>query len=563
MTGGAWSLVAAFVGGLGLFLLGMRLMSDGLKLAAGRMLRDLLRGWTRTRFRGLLAGILITAIVQSSSAVTVATIGFVNAGVLDLGRALWVVFGSNVGTTVTAWLVAATGFEVNLEALALPMIGVGVLLDLTGVRTRRGAMGKAITGFGLFFLGLQVLKGAFASLGQSADLASFQAGGVTGGLVFFAIGTLLTVIMQSSSAALALTLTAASQGIIDVNAAGAMVVGANLGTTSTAIFASIGATPAARRTAVGHVVFNLVAAAAALALLPWMLDALVAAYSITGASPGVGTVLALFHTSFNLLGVLLMWPITGRLVRALEKRFITEEEKKGEPRYLDPNVLSVPAVALDALTLEMTRMGRHATEIVALALRAPEPDGASIARRVEGFERLMEAIGSAFTHLDRAQLSEVTAQGLARLIRVSRHYLTAIEQAQLLVEIREEALAERASGARFDGPLGDALRSSVALANPEREGFSLAAAEESLGVLQERYDKDRAALLDDAALGKEAARPAMTAYHLLSEARRAARHLVRAAEDLESLRGAEGRRVSVPPKAQREDESSDRDATPE
>lgn len=533
----SWTLVAGFVGGLGLFMLGMRLMTDGLKVAAGQMLRDVLARWTRTRLRGLFAGMAITALVQSSSAVTVATIGFVNAGLLTLAQALWVAFGSNVGTTMTAWLVAATGFDVDLEALALPMIGIGMLLKLTGAQKRRGAFGEAIAGFGLFFLGLEVLSTAFAGLGAETDLSAL---GVGGGplavLSFLGIGTLLTVVVQSSSAALALTITAAAGGVLDLSAAGAMVIGANLGTTSTALFAAIGATPAAKRTVAGHIAFNLVAAVAALLLLPWLLDALTAALAFTGGDT-VAAVLALFHTTFNVLGVLLMWPLSDRLERALAKRFVTEEERKGEPRHLDATILQMPTVALDALTREMARLGRHAGEIVALALAPGPPVLTVMERRRVAFERLVEAIGSTITALDRHALSDQTSEGLSRLIRVSRHYLTSIEQAQTVAQLREEAVAAHATGARLDGELGQALRELVRLANPEREQFSLPECEQALGVVNERYEKDRARLLDAAAHGAEKARASMRGYHLLAEMRRAVRHLVNAAEDLEPLRG--------------------------
>ena len=308
--------------------------------------------------------------------------------------------------------------------------------------------------------------------------------------------------------------------------AGAMVIGANLGTTSTAAFAAVGATSAAKRTAVGHVAFNLLAAVVALALLPWLLDAMLL---LLGDQTPLPTLLALFHTVFNLLGVLLMWPLSGRLRVWLERRFVSEDEKKGEPRHLDANVLSVPALAIESLTLEMRRAGRHAGEIVGLALRAPAADRAVVERRIERFHHLMDAIGEGFSALDRAQLSDATAGTLALLIRTSRHYYTAVEQAAALLTLRE---ADTTRAARFDGPLGEALHRVITLANPEREGFRLSDADEALGVLEERYQHDRKSLIAAATRGEASAGPSMTSYHLLAEARRAVRHLVRAAEDL-------------------------------
>lgn len=533
----AWSLGVAFVGGLGLFMLGMRMMTDGLKVAAGRMLRDVLSKWTRGKGRAFVAGLLLTAAVQSSSAVTVATIGFVNAGILDLSRALWVVFGSNVGTTTTAWIVGATGVSVNLEKLALPIIGLGMLLRLTGPSARRGAFGEALTGFGLFFLGLEVLKEAFGTLGRHVDLTALGAhAGPLAGLMFFGIGVALTTVVQSSSAALAIVLTAASGGVISLPAAGAMVVGANVGTTSTALLATIGATPPARRTAMGHVLFNLIAAIAALALLPWMLDAVHEAAETVLGSASVGTTLALFHSAFNVLGVLLMWPLSDGLVRELSRRFGRDEEARGAPRYLDRNVMAVPAVALQALTREMARAGRHAGEIVQLALRPDRPESAPLEARVDAFDRLMTAIAQAITDVDRSVLSEPTAQGLGTLIRVSRHYRTAVEQASIVTALREEALQEGVDVARLDTELASAMRALIERADVDREGFDLKSTEQALGVLEERYERDRTALREAAARGDVPATAAMTGYHLLGEARRAVRQLVLAAEDLEALR---------------------------
>jgi len=172
MSGSAIGLLA---GGLGLFLLGMMLMTDGLKAAAGPMLGNVLTSSTRTRLRGLFSGIAVTALVQSSSAVTVAAIGFVNAGLLSFSQSLWVIFGANVGTTMTGWLVALIGFKIKIEAAALPMIGIGMALRLSGSDSRRGAGGSALAGFGVLFLGIGFLQQAFSGSGQTIDLAALAA----------------------------------------------------------------------------------------------------------------------------------------------------------------------------------------------------------------------------------------------------------------------------------------------------------------------------------------------------------------------------------------------------
>ncbi|MEK9755050.1 MAG: Na/Pi symporter, partial [Rhodospirillaceae bacterium] len=172
-----WVLIGGALGGIGLFLLGIRLMTEGLKIAAGPMLRDILARWASTRLRALFSGVLLTGIVQASSVVTIASIGFVNAGVLNLSRAMWVIFGSNIGTTVTAWIVALVGLDIKIEAFALPVLGIGMSLSLSGSSSRRAAIGEALAGFGVFFLGLATLKATFAGVGTDIDLAAFRASG--------------------------------------------------------------------------------------------------------------------------------------------------------------------------------------------------------------------------------------------------------------------------------------------------------------------------------------------------------------------------------------------------
>lgn len=186
-------------GGVGLFLLGMGLMTDGLRLAAGSALARILAKSTQTRWRGLGSGMLVTAMVQSSSAVTVATIGFVNAGLLQFRQGVWVLLGANVGTTMTAWLVALVGLQFKVEALALPLIGVGMLLRLTGEGSRRGAVGMALAGFGVLFLGIDMLKDTFFGLSDVVQLPGGS--GALEVLTLVGIGVMLTVLMQSSSAA--------------------------------------------------------------------------------------------------------------------------------------------------------------------------------------------------------------------------------------------------------------------------------------------------------------------------------------------------------------------------
>ena len=489
-------LVGKVAGGLGLFLLGMMLMTDGLKLAAGRALRHILAQWTRTPLRGLLSGILITALVQASGAVTVASIGFVNAGLLDLLQTVYVIFGSNIGTTMTGWLVAVVGFQVDVQALALPLIALGMLLRLTGGPAGRGALGVALAGFGLFFLGIDVLKGTFADLGEEASLAAWRQPGLVGVLVFVGFGFVLTFLMQSSSAALAITLTAAAGGLVPVQDAAAVIIGANLGTTGTAALAVIGATPNAKRTAAAHVLFNLITAVVALGVLMPVFAWFVGDVDWTGREAGIATALALFHTAFNCVGVALLWPFTPRLVRFLKGRFRTAEEDLARPRYLDRNVVATPALAVDALGLELQRIGQLTTAMAKGALSTEGTTGARIEEDARVIARLTEAVRDYTVRTQRGDLPRELGEALPTAIRVGRYYEEMAELAGQvarmqpeLEEVAEPELAERM--ARFRGECVALLHAT----DTARAGFSVADNERRLEELEGHYQQLKAHLL--------------------------------------------------------------------
>jgi phosphate:Na+ symporter len=444
---------AALLGGIGLFLLGMRMMTDGLKLAAGNALKTILYSWTKTNLRGFLAGVLITAVVQLSGAVTVATVGFVNAGLLTLGQAVWVVFGTNIGTTMTAWLVALIGVRMDMGALALPLLGAGMLLRLAaGSNVRRAGFGEAAAGFGAFFLGIGVLQGAFADLAPRIAEWPLESPGVAAVAAFVGLGVLLTVLTQSSSAAIAITLTASAGGALPLELAAAAVVGTNVGTTSTALFASFGATPPAKRVASAHIAFNLLTGAVALGVLPLLLVASNVLVDLANASGETATVLAAFHTLFNVLGVLLMVPISSRLVRFLSRRFVSTDEEIGRPVHLDSTLVEVPALALRGLVLELGRMSELAFELAGRRIRgvAVEPEGR---QRQEGLVRLGQAIRAFVGELSTRPLPEDVVAALPDLLRSSQHLEDVAAESALLGRPRREP--PMAAAARADHPAAD------------------------------------------------------------------------------------------------------------
>ena len=271
-------------GGLGLFMLAVSMITDGLKAAAGHALRDMLGKWTRSHAHGVATGLLITAIVQSSSAVTVAIIGFVNAGLITMHKAIGIIYGSNIGTTITGWLVAIVGFKINVDA--------------------------------------------FDGLVATIDLNKFVVEGVAAVFIYMAIGFLMTVLTQSSSATIAITLTAATGGVLGIYAAAAMVIGANVGTTSTAAVAVIGATSNAKRVASAHIIFNIFTGVVALTMLPVLFWVVQNTTQLLGLEEIPAVTLALFHTTFNVFGVLLMFPFTRRMAIFLDKYLLLKRRLK-------------------------------------------------------------------------------------------------------------------------------------------------------------------------------------------------------------------------------------------
>lgn len=489
-----YMLAGAIAGGVGLFLLGMGMMTDGLKLAAGPTLERILARSTQTRLHGLVFGVVVTALVQSSSAVTVATIGFVNAGLFSLSQALWVLFGANVGTTITGWLVALVGLQLKIEALSLPLIGVGMFLQLIGERGKRHGLGVALAGFGVLFLGIDVLKDAFSGLPNEFAMPVHD--GIGDVIAKVGIGIGLTVLMQSSAAALVVALTAAQGGLLTMQGAAAVVIGANIGTTVTAVIVAIGATPNAKRAAAAHILFNVLTGLVALAILPWLIELLSLIGDWLALDASVTARLALFHSVFNILGVVLIWPVANRLTVFLEARFKSAEEDEARPRYLDRSVRAVPALALDALEREVRRMGGIA--IAALRDAIDDPRGRSFARRKLVVKRLKQAIADFVTQLHRSSMSGDSARRLPEILRVARYYETA---AELALEASRAAIeVEPNQGDTESAAFDDTARALLAGADPA--ALDIAGMHIARRTMEAAYQVYKGRLLADGAQGR-------------------------------------------------------------
>lgn len=374
------AMLGQLLGGVGLFLIGMILMSDGLKSAAGTALQTVLERFTGNRFAAFLSGVGLTALVQSSSATTITTIGFVSAGLLSFTAAIGVILGANVGTTSTGWIVSLLGFKLNVAAFALPFIGVGALLRLLS-DGRRAHFGMALAGFGLIFVGIDFLQQGMGGLAERLDFSLFEVTTFSGRLLLVLVGAVMTVLLQSSSAAVAMTLTALHSGAIGLEQAALLVIGQNLGTTVKAVLAAIGASVPAQRTAVAHILFNVATATLTFLAVRPLLSFSVALAGAGGRSdPAVE--IALFHTIFNIMGVALFLPVIGPFAR-----FVTRLVPERGPlltQHLDSSVLRIPAVAVEAAA-------RALREIAALALAEANAllEGGQLSR--QGQERLWTA----------------------------------------------------------------------------------------------------------------------------------------------------------------------------
>jgi len=420
--------VVLVLGGLGLFLLGMTFMTEGLKAFAGPSLRELAERATRTRLAAVLTGTVFTAIVQSSGATTLAAIGMVNGGLLTLEQTLGVIYGANIGTTVTGWMVSLIGFKVNTSAFALPFVGVGAMLKLF-TRGRPSSLGETIAGFGLLFYGISLMQ---AGLESAESLTTFEAQvsstTFTGRLYLVGIGLVMTTIMQSSSAALTITLAALSTGVLHLADGAALAIGQNVGSTTTALIASMGvSTTNAKRAAVAHLLFNIVTGTIAVILFSPLLDGLVALSRLLGIEDAP-SMLSAFHTAFNVIGVCLMTPLLGHTAHLLLRFIPDKKEQQYAPRFLDKNALAVPAAALDAVELELEHLKEVVLKCVERCARDPRRYRATkeeTRQTKEIYRSTRELAGHIARFLEQVGRSPGLSERIFGFVRVIVHLRTA------------------------------------------------------------------------------------------------------------------------------------------
>ncbi len=485
-------------GGLGLFLLGMVILSQGLRDLAGAAIHRALRRFTRNPTSGALTGATATALVQSSSVTTVTAVGFASAGLLTFPQALGIVFGANVGTTITGWIVAWVGFKLELGTAMPVVVLAGALLRVFG-RGRLASAGLGIAGFGLAFVGIEMLREGSAAFEGLVTPEQFPADSVAGRLRLVGVGVVFTLVTQSSSAGVASALAAISGGAIGFPQAAALVIGMDVGTTVTAGFAAIGASLAGRRTGWAHVIYNVMTAAAAFLLLPmFVLASETLLPGVLLRQPELS--LVAFHTAFNLVGVVAVLPLTQPFARLVER--VVPDRPTPLTERLDRRLLSDPEVAVRAIGPTLVELAQHTFEILRDQLVSHRTSGNHQDRR----ELLQIALGDVENYLS---LVEPTRESAAR----RRAALHVVDQLNRL--LAREAQHERVEALDGSPLFGErTARLAAALVPETAPADALDAKERVLEALCADLSGDRVQFRNT--IGKEVAPDALAAADALA-----------------------------------------------
>lgn len=434
------------IGSLGLFLFGMKLMSEALQKVAGDKMRNILGSMTSNRFKGMLTGVLITAIIQSSSATTVLIVSFVNAGLLSLTESIGVIMGANIGTTVTAWMISLLGFKVDISAFALPLIGLSLPLVFSK-KLKRQSLGELIIGFAILFMGLAYLNSSVPDINQNPDILSFfskySSSGFWSLLFFIVIGTVVTLILQSSSAAMALTLVMCFNGWIGFDIAVAMVLGQNIGTTITANIAALVANSTAKQAAMAHLIFNVIGVTIALILFkPFEnmvfgimrlfnleLPMLTTGHTIEEANAAMPLALSIYHTIFNTLNTLLLiWfvPQIARIVK-LFIRTKDEDDEIFKLKYITTSLLSVDEIALVQAKKEIGVFVERSLKMFNMLKEMADESTANkkvekLIKKIRKYEeisdRIEEEIATFLTNLSSSELSKKSSNNMNAMLKL-------------------------------------------------------------------------------------------------------------------------------------------------
>ena len=402
--------ILTILGALGMFLYGMNLMSGGLQKAAGSKMRGFLTAMTSNPFKGVMTGVGITSVIQSSSATTVMTVGFVNAGLLTLSQAVGVIMGANIGTTITAWMVSLLGFKADIATFAVPLMALGFLFSLSK-RDKRRHISELIIGFSLLFLGLSLMKGAVPDLRETPEVLEFIQNWTSFGfgsvLIFLLLGTILTLVLQSSSATMALTLIMVNMGWIPFEMGAAMVLGENIGTTITANIAAAVGNANARRAAMAHTMFNVFGVIWALALFTPFLKLVGMTITWMGlpnplyVNDGTASLygVSMLHTLFNVFNTcILIWfvPVIVKLSEKLIRERKSDAEETVKLKFIDAGHLSTAELAVGQARNEVVHfaeISRRGVDFIRTAINATnEKEFEEIRQRLVKYEEISDRI---------------------------------------------------------------------------------------------------------------------------------------------------------------------------
>jgi phosphate:Na+ symporter len=461
------------IGGLGLFLFGMGLMSNGLKKIAGQKLKSLLEALTKHRMIAVIVGALTTCLIQSSSATTVMTVGFVNAGLLTLKQALCVVLGANVGTTFTAWLVSAFALF-KITNYALPVIGIGFLITILGKTQKTRSIGEVLIGFGILFIGIHFMKEAFAPLKDNLNVQEALKWVGDKPLLAILAGTVITMLLQSSSASIALIQMLALQGAFGVEWDVVLrvtipyILGDNIGTTITAQLAALRISRNSKRTAMGHTMFNVIGVLYMLPLVWTPLFSNIVKLIVPGQL-SQGTILvhiAVAHSTFNVFNTIVFLPIITWLEAVVMKILpVTEEELARKPVVLEKHLLNTPVIALEQTKREIMRMARTSHKALTNSVNGIVDDNRKIlgsVREIEDFVDVLQLeITSYLSALSRRNLSDEVSNELPVLLHTVNDLERISDHAVNIVEIAERKIEQKLSFSNSALTEADQLRKEI------------------------------------------------------------------------------------------------------
>lgn len=429
------------IGSLGLFLFGMKIMSEGIQKVAGDKMRAILGAMTRNRVMGVLTGLLITSIIQSSSATTVMVVSFVNAGLLTLVQSIGVIMGANIGTTVTAWIISLLGFKVKMIAVAIPVVGIGFPM-LFSKKDKLKSFGEFLIGFGILFIGLDFLKGSVPDLQSSPEALEFLKDltgmGYLSNFIFIIIGTILTIVVQSSSAAMALTLVLCNNGWIGFEAGAAIVLGENIGTTITANLASLIGNVHAKRAAMSHTLFNVFGVIWMFIAFNLVLKGIDSYLVSTGeTSPfqdatSVPVALAIFHTSFNIANTLLLIWFVKFIEKTVQKIIPSKggEDEKHHLEYIGTGLMNASELSIIEAKKEVIKFAelskRMFNMIPDLLLETDNKKFIEKHERIKKYEDITDKIeievANFLVKVSKNKISDETSQQIRGMLRMNNNF---------------------------------------------------------------------------------------------------------------------------------------------